>query len=161
MFPTTFQDMGSIEPPRRRAGRSQATAAVRPIEPMKRITKPGIRSCDLRCLLAVNRKYPDDESMGVSHETIYRSLFIQARGMLKKSCWTGPQQALALSHLSLPRSSTLLLPLTPLALRCRWRFIFPCRILYGSRIVCGVGCLGSGAGRAPGSPMERVYFSAA
>ncbi|MGB8802224.1 MAG: IS30 family transposase [Candidatus Acidiferrales bacterium] len=62
-----------------------------------------------RCLLAVNRKlrnivasrlildwspeqisgwlknqYPHDESLRVSHETIYRSLFIQARGALKK-----------------------------------------------------------------------------
>ena len=62
-----------------------------------------------RCLLAVNRKlsdmvagklildwspeqisgwlkthYPHNESMRVSHETIYRSLFIQARGALKK-----------------------------------------------------------------------------
>ena len=62
-----------------------------------------------RCLLAVNRKlrdtvasklildwspeqisgwlkthYPKNESMRVSHETIYRSLFIQARGALKK-----------------------------------------------------------------------------
>ena len=62
-----------------------------------------------RCLLAVNRRlrdivgsklmrdwspeqisgwlklqYPDDESLRVSHETIYRSLFIQARGVLKK-----------------------------------------------------------------------------
>lgn len=62
-----------------------------------------------RCLLAVNRRlrdivasklmrdwspeqisgwlkahYPDDESMRVSAETIYRSLFIQARGVLKK-----------------------------------------------------------------------------
>jgi IS30 family transposase len=62
-----------------------------------------------QCLLAVNRKlrdivasklildwspkqisgwlktqYPDAESMRVSHETIYRSLFIQARGVLKK-----------------------------------------------------------------------------
>jgi IS30 family transposase len=61
------------------------------------------------CLLALNRKvrnlvagklmlqwspeqisgwlkeeFPDDESMRVSHETIYRSLFIQARGVLKK-----------------------------------------------------------------------------
>jgi IS30 family transposase len=61
------------------------------------------------CLLAVNRRlrdivasklildwspeqisgwlktrYPNDESMHVSHETIYRSLFIQARGVLKK-----------------------------------------------------------------------------
>ena len=29
-------------------------------------------------------QYPDDESMRVSHETIHRSLFIQARGALKK-----------------------------------------------------------------------------
>ena len=29
-------------------------------------------------------QYPDDPSMRVSHETIYRSLFIQARGVLKK-----------------------------------------------------------------------------
>jgi IS30 family transposase len=29
-------------------------------------------------------QYPDDASMRVSHETIYRSLFIQARGVLKK-----------------------------------------------------------------------------
>ena len=28
--------------------------------------------------------YPEDESLRVSHETIYRSLFIQARGVLKK-----------------------------------------------------------------------------
>jgi IS30 family transposase len=62
-----------------------------------------------KCLLAVNRKlrnivasklildgspeqisgrlktqYPNDESLRMSHETIYRSLFIQARGVLKK-----------------------------------------------------------------------------
>src|SRR5579863_8748023 len=62
-----------------------------------------------RCLLAMNRnlrdtvasklilewspeqisgwlktEYPNDERMRVSHETIYRSLFIQARGVLKK-----------------------------------------------------------------------------
>jgi IS30 family transposase len=62
-----------------------------------------------KCLLAANRKlrnivasklvldwspeqisgwlktqYPDNQSMHVSHETIYRSLFIQARGVLKK-----------------------------------------------------------------------------
>lgn len=29
-------------------------------------------------------EFPNDESMRVSHETIYRSLFIQARGVLKK-----------------------------------------------------------------------------
>ncbi len=32
----------------------------------------------------LKRKYPEDESMQVSHETIYRSLFIQARGVFKK-----------------------------------------------------------------------------
>ena len=32
----------------------------------------------------LKRQYPEDESMRVSHETIYRSLFIQARGVLKK-----------------------------------------------------------------------------
>jgi hypothetical protein len=50
-----------------------------------------------RCLLAVDRKlqkivasklvldwFPQDEGMRVSHETIYRSLFIQARGVLKQ-----------------------------------------------------------------------------
>lgn len=32
----------------------------------------------------LERQYPQDETMRVSHETIYRSLFIQARGVLKK-----------------------------------------------------------------------------
>ena len=32
----------------------------------------------------LKREYPDDESLHVSQETIYRSLFIQARGALKK-----------------------------------------------------------------------------
>ena len=32
----------------------------------------------------LKNQYPDDGSMRVSHETIYRSLFIQARGVLKK-----------------------------------------------------------------------------
>ena len=31
----------------------------------------------------LKQQYPDDETMQVSHETIYRSLFIQARGVLK------------------------------------------------------------------------------
>ncbi len=84
--------------------------AVLPIAPMMRIDQAwGSALRPKRCLLAVNRKlrdivasklildwspeqisgwlktqYPDDESMRVSHETIYRSLFIQARGVLKK-----------------------------------------------------------------------------
>src|SRR5450631_4231139 len=32
----------------------------------------------------LKRAHPDDESYHVSHETIYRSLFVQARGALKK-----------------------------------------------------------------------------
>jgi IS30 family transposase len=32
----------------------------------------------------LKKTYPDDENYQVSHETIYRSLFIQARGALKK-----------------------------------------------------------------------------
>lgn len=32
----------------------------------------------------LKREFPDDADMRVSHETIYRSLFIQARGVLKK-----------------------------------------------------------------------------
>jgi IS30 family transposase len=32
----------------------------------------------------LEQDYPDDHSMRVSHETIYRSLFVQARGVLKK-----------------------------------------------------------------------------
>jgi IS30 family transposase len=32
----------------------------------------------------LKKRYPHNESMRVSHESIYRSLFIQARGVLKK-----------------------------------------------------------------------------
>jgi len=32
----------------------------------------------------LKRTYPDDERMRVSHETIYKSLFVQSRGVLKK-----------------------------------------------------------------------------
>jgi IS30 family transposase len=34
----------------------------------------------------LKRTYPGEPQNQVSHETIYRSLFIQARGVLKKSC---------------------------------------------------------------------------
>ena len=77
---------------------------------MMQIVKPGASALrPKRCLLAMNRKlrdtvasklildwspeqisgwlkthYFDHPSMRVSHETIYRSLFIQARGVLKK-----------------------------------------------------------------------------
>lgn len=32
----------------------------------------------------LKRTYPNNENSQVSHETIYRSLFIQTRGVLKK-----------------------------------------------------------------------------
>lgn len=32
----------------------------------------------------LKRRYPDDEAMRVSHETIYRTLFVQTRGALKR-----------------------------------------------------------------------------
>jgi IS30 family transposase len=32
----------------------------------------------------IKREYPDDEAMRVSHETIYRTLFVQTRGALKR-----------------------------------------------------------------------------
>jgi IS30 family transposase len=32
----------------------------------------------------LKRQHPDDENVRVSHETIYRTLFVQARGALKK-----------------------------------------------------------------------------
>ena len=32
----------------------------------------------------LKRRYPDDETMHVSHETIYKTLFVQSRGVLKK-----------------------------------------------------------------------------
>jgi IS30 family transposase len=35
--------------------------------------------------------YPNNENMRVSHETIYRSLFIQARGVLKKELVQHPR----------------------------------------------------------------------
>ena len=79
------------------------------IEPVKPLIRPGSRLCGpgLACLpftsncghvarkLILNwspeqisgwlkRRYPTNESTRVSHETIYRSLFIQARGVLKK-----------------------------------------------------------------------------
>jgi IS30 family transposase len=34
--------------------------------------------------VGLRRTFPDDEQMRVSHETIYRSLFVQARGVLKQ-----------------------------------------------------------------------------
>jgi hypothetical protein len=36
------------------------------------------------------RTYEDDPAMGVSHETIYLSLFVQSRGALRRELWSSP-----------------------------------------------------------------------
>lgn len=46
----------------------------------------------------LKREYPDDESARVSHETIYRSLFIQARGVLKKELLVHLRATRAIRH---------------------------------------------------------------
>src|SRR3984893_12056392 len=52
----------------------------------------------------LKRTHPEDESNQVSHETIYRSLFVQARGVLKKEL---------LSHLRSKRSMRRSRPVDP------------------------------------------------
>lgn len=63
-------------------------------KPCKLATHPALRRIvarKLRCNWSpeqiagwLKREYPNDEHHTVSHETIYRSLFVQARGVLKK-----------------------------------------------------------------------------
>jgi IS30 family transposase len=87
----------------RNGGRRRYRAAKAEEQALKRSGRPR------RCLLAMNerlrdmvasklredwspeqisgwlkRQYPDDEEMRVSHETIYRTLFVQTRGTLKR-----------------------------------------------------------------------------
>ncbi len=87
----------------RNGGRRRYRAAKAEDQALKRSRRPR------RCLLALNerlrdmvaqklredwspeqisgwlkKQYPDDEAMRVSHETIYRTLFVQARGALKR-----------------------------------------------------------------------------
>ena len=96
----------------REVTRHGGCAAYRAHDAYRQAWKSALRP--KRCLLASNRKlrnmvasklvldwspkqisgwletqYPDDESMRVSHETIYRSLFIQARGVLKQELMAG------------------------------------------------------------------------
>jgi IS30 family transposase len=54
----------------------------------------------------LKRRYPDDEHYHVSHETLYKSLFIQARGVLKKellACLRTQRLARRPKHTSLKR----------------------------------------------------------
>ena len=91
----------------REIARHDGRAAYRAMRAERRAWRSALRPKS--CLLALNRRlrdivtskllvnwspeqisgwlkaqYPEDESMRVSHETIYRTLFIQSRGVLKK-----------------------------------------------------------------------------
>lgn len=82
--------------PRYRAAEADAQAwerARRP-KPCRLATSPALQRIVARKLQCdwspeqiagwLKRAFPDQDTMRVSHETIYRSLFIQARGVLKK-----------------------------------------------------------------------------
>ena len=101
----------------RHGGRSAYRASRADRQAWRRAARPK------RCLLGLNRRlceavrsklmlewspqqisgwlkirYADDQSMRVSHETIYRSLFIQARGVLKKQLIGHLRSARKLRH---------------------------------------------------------------
>jgi len=81
---------------RYRAAASEKRAWVRALRPKlcKLATHPALRRVVARLLRRnwspqqiagwLKRNHPDEEAFWVSHETIYRSLFVQARGVLKK-----------------------------------------------------------------------------
>jgi IS30 family transposase len=79
-----------------RAAEADASAwerALRP-KPCRLASHPELRWCVAQKLALdwspeqisgwLKREFPDNEGLRVSHETIYRSLFVQARGVLKK-----------------------------------------------------------------------------
>jgi IS30 family transposase len=80
-----------------RAAASDRQAWLRALRPKacKLATHPQLRGVVARLLQRnwspqqiagwLRLKYPEDEAFWVSHETIYRSLFVQARGVLKKA----------------------------------------------------------------------------
>ena len=76
-----------------KADRRALEQALRP-KPCKLVTNLGLKRVVERKLEAdwspeqvarwLKRTYPNDETMQISHETIYRTLFVQARGALNK-----------------------------------------------------------------------------
>ena len=85
---------GGLGPYRAAASEKRAwSQALRP-KLCKLATHPPLRQVVARLLRRnwspqqisgwLKRKHPDEEAFWVSHETIYRSLFVQARGVLKK-----------------------------------------------------------------------------
>src|SRR5258708_4962145 len=79
---------------RYRAALADERAWVRTRRPKRLTNNPGLRQAVVRKLRLnwspeqiagwLKRTHPEDEFYHVSHETIYRSLFVQARGVLKK-----------------------------------------------------------------------------
>src|SRR5215472_5854151 len=74
---------------------TRAWARSRRPKPCRLATRPALREAVATKLAAqwfpqqiagwLRRAYPDDPEMHVSHETIYLSLFVQSRGVLKKT----------------------------------------------------------------------------
>ena len=58
----------------------------------------------------LKREFPDDPSMQISHETIYRSLFIQARGELKKEMVSHLRSRRAMRKSDKPKSEAQTIP---------------------------------------------------
>jgi len=52
----------------------------------------------------LKRRYPDEEAMRISHETIYRTLFVQAKGALKKELLAHLRSGHAAAYLEEPVS---------------------------------------------------------
>ena len=83
-------------PERYRAAEADERAWERACRPQKCVLARRPRLCDWvaehlrldwsprQIAVGLERSFPDDDSMRVSHETIYRSLFVQARNVLKK-----------------------------------------------------------------------------
>jgi len=69
----------------------------------------------------LRREYGDDETMHVSHETIYRSLFIQARGVLKRELLAALRSRRVMRRAHGARSRNLKRSLIPEAVSIRER----------------------------------------
>jgi transposase, IS30 family len=73
----------------RRAGRPQRCVLARRARLRRWVTRKLKRDWSPRQIaVGLRRAFPDDARMHVSHETIYRSLFVQARGVLKQELLT-------------------------------------------------------------------------
>lgn len=95
---------------RYRASQAESAAWKRGQRPKRCLLQQNLRLC--RCVArglqrqwspeqiarGLEQQYPNDHSMRVSHETIYRSLFVQSRGVLKKELLQHLRTARRLRH---------------------------------------------------------------